>query len=271
MLLGQTLTSSEGKHGTQALGTVHQDVLDAIAQSDANAVAATITRDLLWPFAQFNLPGVRFERMPRLVIAAEQYQDIKAMAESLPALVKLGAQIPVGWLHAETGIPMAKPGDAVLQDTPTPPALQDSNVSSTTHLPDSNAATSRHLAALAAQLRQAQSSNTRIRQVIAALAATPSRTTALDRAIPPDDIDLLVQDALTQLPAAMQPLVQPLLDEIDALEEGDATSLQSLLDRLPSLLTRMDSAQLAALLTQVGTIAHLAGSAGVANGIDLVD
>lgn len=235
VVLGQTLTSGEGKHGTQALGQVHEGVRKDIQDADADSVAATLTRDLLWPFVQFNLPGVDYARMPRVHIGCEEYQDIKALADSLPTLVKMGARISVNWLHEETGIPLAAEGENILQGDTAPQASAANALTPTS--PAKPGA-----AALAAAL-QAR------------------------RPVPPaDDIDHLVAQALGEWQPTMGPLVRPILEEIDALEEGDAQGLQSLMERLPELLLRMDATQLGALLTRTGVVAHLAGSAGSANG-----
>ena len=53
-VLGQTLTTSEGQHGTQALGKVHNDVRGDILQADAKQLCKTLQSQLLKPWVIFN-------------------------------------------------------------------------------------------------------------------------------------------------------------------------------------------------------------------------
>nr|WP_250636882.1 DUF935 family protein [Pseudomonas aeruginosa] len=58
-VLGGTLTSttSQSGGGAFALGQVHNEVRHDILASDARQLAATLSRDLLWPLLVLNRPG----------------------------------------------------------------------------------------------------------------------------------------------------------------------------------------------------------------------
>ncbi len=55
LILGNTLTTDQGDKGTQALGTVHQDVEDKIAYSDRRFILDTLNYDLADIFASLGI------------------------------------------------------------------------------------------------------------------------------------------------------------------------------------------------------------------------
>jgi len=55
-ILSQTLTTSQGNSGSQALGTVHEGVKDAVAKSDADQLSDTLNETLIYWFTLFNFP-----------------------------------------------------------------------------------------------------------------------------------------------------------------------------------------------------------------------
>ncbi|MDA2917755.1 DUF935 domain-containing protein, partial [Nitrospinae bacterium AH_259_B05_G02_I21] len=57
-ILGQTLTSGEGRHGTQALGTIHAEVRQDILEADSRALQTTINDQLIRWLVYFNFSGV---------------------------------------------------------------------------------------------------------------------------------------------------------------------------------------------------------------------
>ncbi|MEO9373151.1 DUF935 family protein, partial [Pseudomonas aeruginosa] len=95
-ILGGTLTSqtSESGGGAYALGQVHNEVRHDLLAADARQLAATLSRDLLWPLLVLNRSGnLDARRAPRLVFDLKDRADLAAMATSLPPLVKLGVQV----------------------------------------------------------------------------------------------------------------------------------------------------------------------------------
>jgi phage gp29-like protein len=116
-ILGGTLTSQADRgSNTNALGNVHNDVRMDLRDGDAKQIATTLTRDLLYPIAALNFPAIRgVRRCPRFVFNTRSAADLKLYAESLPPLVKAGAQIPVSWVHEQLRIPKPVEGEPVLQ------------------------------------------------------------------------------------------------------------------------------------------------------------
>jgi phage gp29-like protein len=107
-ILGGTLTSqADGKTSTNALGNVHNDVRKDILRSDARQIAATLTRDLIYPLIALNRGGIEdLRRCPRLVFDLGEAEDLALYAEALPKLVGSGVKtIPVSWVHEKLRIP----------------------------------------------------------------------------------------------------------------------------------------------------------------------
>ncbi len=115
-ILGGTLTSqADGKTSTNALGNVHNEVREEIRNFDLTRIAATFSRDLVYPLYALNGKSYTSpNRHPRFEFDLTEAEDIKHLSESLPNLVKLGMQIPVSWVHEKTQIPQAKQGEAIL-------------------------------------------------------------------------------------------------------------------------------------------------------------
>ena len=67
-VLGGTLTSGEGEHGTQALGKVHNELRHDLKKSDARQLATTLTRQLVYPILAVNRGRTSLHRCPRLVL-----------------------------------------------------------------------------------------------------------------------------------------------------------------------------------------------------------
>nr|WP_313406295.1 DUF935 domain-containing protein [Pseudomonas sp.] len=131
VILGGTLTSGTGEGtNTNALGNVHNEVRLDLRDSDAKQLAATISRDLVYPIAVLNGLVDNWKRCPRLVFPTEEPEDLKAYADSLPQLVKLGFRIPRQWAQEKVGIPEPAEKEDVLQlqagasapNEPEPPA-----------------------------------------------------------------------------------------------------------------------------------------------------
>lgn len=124
-ILGGTLTSGTGDGtNTNALGNVHNEVRLDLRDSDAKQLAATISRDLVYPIAVLNGLADSWKRCPRLVFPTQQPEDLKAYADSLPQLVKLGFKIPRQWAQERVAIPEPAEGEDVLQiqaEPSTPP------------------------------------------------------------------------------------------------------------------------------------------------------
>lgn len=125
-VLGGTLTSttSQSGGGAFALGQVHNEVRHDLLASDARQLAATLSRDLLWPLLVLNRPGSPdVRRAPRLVFDLREQADITSMAQSIPALVNVGLEIPSAWVYDKLGIPQPAKNEPVLRSAAQPAIL----------------------------------------------------------------------------------------------------------------------------------------------------
>jgi len=116
-ILGGTLTSgtSASGGGAYALGKVHNEVRHDLLASDARQLAATLTRDLLWPLLLVNRSGAHQRRTPRFSFELRETADIAHLAQALPALVNVGLPIPTGWVFEQLGIPQPADDEPILQ------------------------------------------------------------------------------------------------------------------------------------------------------------
>jgi phage gp29-like protein len=113
-ILGGTLTSqADGKTSTNALGIVHNEVRNEIAQADARNLAATIKRDLLYPLLALNKGLAELTRCPSIVFEFDDSEDMQVLADALPKLAPV-LPIPSAWAYAQLGIPAPEEGEAVL-------------------------------------------------------------------------------------------------------------------------------------------------------------
>lgn len=109
-VLGQTMTTDDGSSLAQA--KVHAEVRADILRADAQAIAATLTRDLITPIVRLNLG--EGAPLPVLRLMVEEPEDMSALAEQIVKLTKAGMPIPHAWVRERFGIPEAAEGEAVL-------------------------------------------------------------------------------------------------------------------------------------------------------------
>lgn len=233
-ILGQTLTASEGKNGTQALGNVHNEVRHDIRNADARLIESSVSSQLIRPMALLNFAGAESLRMPKLKIDTGEPEDLALFAEALPALARAGLQIPVDWAQGKLRIPKPAEGEEVMTGAapdagaPTDPTANDPGPARKPPKPP-------------------------LRAALSGLAATGATV---------DELDLVIDDALADWQPLMQPLVAPLLAELDrAVQAGE--SLEAFRARLPDLVDAMDATPLGDSLAKAAFIAQLAGLAGV--------
>jgi phage gp29-like protein len=118
LILGQTLTADDGNRGSGglALGKVHNEVRKDIMSSDARQLAATITRDYIYPLIALNRGGIDgLQRCPRFVLDDGEADDLTAYSDALPKLVAVGFQVPLTWAQEKLRIPQPQDGEAVLK------------------------------------------------------------------------------------------------------------------------------------------------------------
>lgn len=122
-ILGRQIGQDSARKGSLAGAEVDNEVRLDILKSDARQLAATITRDLLWPFFALNKGYTDPSRAPRMVFDVRDPVDLKLYAESLPKLVDSGLPVPISWAQAKLSIPAPKDGEAVLQPSRQPTGL----------------------------------------------------------------------------------------------------------------------------------------------------
>lgn len=121
-ILGATLTAQtdEGS-GAYALGDVHNEVRHDIRDSDARQTAGTLTRDLVFPIAVLNIPGITSAaRAPRLVFDCEEAEDLKLYSDALPKLVGMGLRVPAKFVYEKLRIPQPLDDDEILRPATQP-------------------------------------------------------------------------------------------------------------------------------------------------------
>ena len=115
-ILGQTLTSGEGRHGTQALGMVHAHVRQDILEADAASLEATVNEQLIPWLVDFNFPGIT--GYPRLKIHAEEIGDLQALSERDERLLRIGLPVSSRYFYERYRMPPPAEGEALV----TPPS-----------------------------------------------------------------------------------------------------------------------------------------------------
>jgi phage gp29-like protein len=123
-VLGQTLTSSEGEHGTQALGNVHQKVREDLLIADVKAIARTLKDDLARAFVAFNFGADKLNLTPSIRPAILDDDQLKMNAETLQILQGMGLEIPENWLRSKFGVPAPQEGERTLTMKPKTTALE---------------------------------------------------------------------------------------------------------------------------------------------------
>lgn len=75
---------------------LHGQVREDILHADAQQIAGTLTRDLVYPLIALNRPGISgLSRCPRWVFDTGSAENMAAYAEALPKLAQGGARIPL--------------------------------------------------------------------------------------------------------------------------------------------------------------------------------
>lgn len=113
-VLGQTLTSSEGQHGTQALGEVHLKTRADLLEADTLALGETLREQLAKPFTAFNFGPERIRLAPVIRAILEEEKDQRQRAETLDILQQMGAPIPESYVQQEFGLPAPQANERIL-------------------------------------------------------------------------------------------------------------------------------------------------------------
>ncbi len=115
-ILGGTLTSqADGASSTNALGNVHNEVRRDLMVADAQQIASTLTRDLVFNLLKLNGWGCESLRCPRFVFDTLECEDLQSYADAIPKLVAVGVPIPLSYIHEKLRIPQAENNEPILR------------------------------------------------------------------------------------------------------------------------------------------------------------
>jgi phage gp29-like protein len=116
LVLRQTLTTDAGDRGTQALGTVHQDVLGDVKGAAAMWAASILNRQLVRSICRLNYGDTR--ECPFLLPNANEVKDAKSLAERDQILLNLGMEFSKEWFYERHDVPIPEAGDDVFKAAP---------------------------------------------------------------------------------------------------------------------------------------------------------
>lgn len=214
LVLGQTLSAESKSTGLgSGVADFQAEVRRDILHADARQLAATLTRDLVYPLLTLNRGGVDgLRRCPRFEFDLGEAEDMALFAQALPALAAGGAQIPVTWVHEKLRIPEATGGEAVFGAPPAPESGPQ---------PPQGAAALAALAAVAAQGMPAFPDQQALDDALAGLADGEMTAQARQMILP-----LLVHIRQAKSPEAL------LGSLAEAYPEMDSAALEQRLERL---------------------------------------
>lgn len=114
LVLGQTLTTSQGARGALALGKVHQDVREEVIEYVASWVAKTLNYQFIPALMRLNFG--HNEEDPYFIADIGRTQDELGMAQRDQIIVST-MQVPVSrdWFYERHDIPMPGPDDDLLE------------------------------------------------------------------------------------------------------------------------------------------------------------
>lgn len=115
-VLGQTMSTDNGSSQSQA--TVHNEVRHDIAQDDALDVAATINRDIVKPYVDWNWG--QQDEYPELRIEIAEPEDIKVKIDGAAQLMDRGVKFRATELRSKLGFSDPEEGDEIVGGQPAP-------------------------------------------------------------------------------------------------------------------------------------------------------
>lgn len=121
LILGQTLTTTAGDRGSQALGTIHQEVRGEVIEYVATWAAEVFNYEFIPALMRLNFG--HNEEDPYLVPDIEQKKDALQMAERDKILIgEMGVPVGRRWFYERHDIPEPGKDDELLEiKPPTPP------------------------------------------------------------------------------------------------------------------------------------------------------
>lgn len=121
IILGQTLTTSEGSSGSRALGSVHNEVRLELTKNDADLLSDTLNNSLVRWIVDLNLPGYAATGLPYPMLwwDVSEPEDLAARADRDTKIAGLGYRATPDYIRAtygegwEPATPAAPPADPV--------------------------------------------------------------------------------------------------------------------------------------------------------------
>lgn len=111
-VLGQTLTTEQGRVGSQALGEVQNEVRHDIRDADAVGIAAVIRRDMIAPIVRLNFGNNA--RIPGFALVPDKVVDLGQLSIAVKNFSDAGLAIPAQWCRDTASIPHPKHGEELV-------------------------------------------------------------------------------------------------------------------------------------------------------------
>lgn len=116
LMLGQTLTTSQGDKGSQALGTVHQSVRADIIDSAALWLAEILNEQLVSSIVQVNMGDMGEDSaLPWFQPARKDKQDTKVIAETFEIVLRSGIPLLKEEVYDALDMSQPKPGEEAFE------------------------------------------------------------------------------------------------------------------------------------------------------------
>lgn len=227
-ILGQTMSTDDGASLSQA--KVHEEVRHDIARADARQTAVSTNRDLVRAFVDLNF-GPQ-DRYPTVVIPIVESEDVKALAEVVERLVNLGMEVGMDAVRERVGFAKPEAGDKLLQPSRTAPSAPADTPPAA---PDRAAA----------------------RLKPACPHCGGHHALAAEEAGEQNELDVLIEEALSHWQADMEPLLDPLRKLIER-----SSSYEELAAGLEGLKSGDAGAALAARIAELMMKARGLGDIG---------
>lgn len=111
-VLGQTLTTEQGRSGSYALGGIHDRVRMEITKLDCAMLDETLTRDFIVPLVKANFGEQK--TYPRLFCNPENSEERKRKLDDLKKVHDMGVPLAIGKIYEAVGVSSPKDSDEIL-------------------------------------------------------------------------------------------------------------------------------------------------------------
>ena len=116
VILGQTLTTTQGSRGSQSVGNIHKDVRDERIRGVGRRAANTMNTEMIPAICRLNFGDDR--ECPTLIIPAEEEDSAIERAQRDQIILSSGADVPKSWYYERHSIPVPDAGEEVIKGNP---------------------------------------------------------------------------------------------------------------------------------------------------------